>query len=110
MEGPFDAIVSNPPYVPVADIAGLQPEVRDHEPPQALAGGEDGLDVIRRLVPEAAAALGPGGWLLFEFGFGQAEGVCAIIAAEPRLDFVEIKPDLAGIPRMAVAQRRADPA
>jgi len=110
VKGPFDAVVSNPPYVPVADIAGLQPEVRDHEPPQALAGGDDGLDLIRRLVPEAAAALAPGGWLLFEFGFGQAEGVRAIIAAEPRLDFVEIKPDLAGIPRMAVAQRRADPA
>jgi len=110
VEGPFDAIVSNPPYVPVADIAGLQPEVRDHEPPQALAGGDDGLDVIRRLVPEAAAALGPGGWLLFEFGFGQAEGVRAIIAAEPQLALVEIKPDLAGIPRVAVARRRSNPA
>ena len=110
VEGPFDAIVSNPPYVPVADIAGLQPEVRDHEPPQALAGGDDGLDVIRRLVPEAASALGPGGWLLFEFGFGQAEGVRAIVAAEPTLELVELKPDLAGIPRVAVAQRRSDPA
>ena len=104
--GPFDAVVSNPPYVPEPDIAGLQPEVRDHEPLQALAGGADGLDVIRRLVPQAAAALRPGGWLVFEFGFGQAEGVRAIIAAEPRLELVAIKPDLAGIPRIAVARRR----
>ncbi len=110
VKGPFEAIVSNPPYVPVADIAGLQPEVRDHEPPHALAGGADGLGVIRRLVPEAAAALGPGGWLLFEFGFGQSEAVRAIIAAEPQLGLVEIKPDLAGIPRVAVARRRSNPA
>jgi release factor glutamine methyltransferase len=104
--GPFDAVVSNPPYVPAADIAGLQPEVRDHEPLQALTGGDDGLDVIRRLVPEAAAVLGPGGWLLFEFGFGQADAVRAIIAAEPTLELVDVRPDLAGIPRVAVARRR----
>lgn len=104
--GPFDAVVSNPPYVPEPDIPGLQPEVRDHEPLQALVGGADGLDVIRRLVPQAAAALRPGGWLVFEFGFGQADGVRAIVEAEPRLELVAIKPDLAGIPRMAVARRR----
>jgi release factor glutamine methyltransferase len=103
--GPFDAVVSNPPYVPAPDVAGLQPEIRDYEPLQALAGGPDGLDVIRRLVPEAAAALHPGGWLLFEFGFRQADGVRAIIAAEPRLELVAIREDLAGIPRVAVARR-----
>jgi release factor glutamine methyltransferase len=103
--GPFDAVVSNPPYVPATEIAGLQPEVRDYEPLQALAGGDDGLDVIRRLVPEAAAVLRPGGWLLFEFGFGQADGVRAVIGAEPRLDLAEIRDDLAGIPRVAIARR-----
>ena len=103
--GPFDAVVSNPPYVSAPDLAGLQPEVRDHEPLLALTGGLDGLDVIRRLVPDAAAVLRPGGWLLFEFGFGQAGGVRAIIAAEPRLELVALKPDLAGIPRVAVARR-----
>jgi len=103
--GPFDAVVSNPPYVPAPDIAGLQPEVRDYEPAQALSGGLDGLEVIRRLVPEGAAVLGPGGWLLFEFGFGQADGVRAIIAAEPRLELVETRLDFAGIPRVAVARR-----
>jgi release factor glutamine methyltransferase len=103
--GPFDAVVSNPPYVPAGDIAGLQPEVRDHEPRAALAGGEDGLDLIRRLVPEAAAALRPRGWLLFEFGFGQERGVRDVIAAEPRLGLVEVRADLAGIPRVLVARR-----
>jgi release factor glutamine methyltransferase len=104
--GPFDAVVSNPPYVPAPDIMGLQPEVRDYEPLPALAAGEDGLDVIRRLVPQAASVLRPGGWLLFEFGFGQAGGVRAIIAAESRLELVDVRADLAGIPRVAVAQRR----
>jgi release factor glutamine methyltransferase len=103
--GPFDAVVSNPPYVPAADIAGLQPEVRDYEPLQALTGGDDGLDMIRRLVPEAAAVLRPGGWLLFEFGFGQADAVTAVIRAEPRLNLAEIRDDLAGIPRVAVARK-----
>jgi release factor glutamine methyltransferase len=103
--GPFDAVVSNPPYVPAPDLAGLQPEVRDHEPLAALVAGHDGLGVIRRLVPEAAAVLRRGGWLLFEFGFGQADGVRAIIAAESRLELVDVRADLAGIPRVAVARR-----
>jgi release factor glutamine methyltransferase len=103
--GPFDAVVSNPPYVQAPDLSGLQPEVRDHEPILALSGGLDGLDVVRRLVPDAAAVLRQGGWLLFEFGFGQADGVRAIIAAESRLELVEVRADLAGIPRVAVARR-----
>jgi release factor glutamine methyltransferase len=107
IRGPFDAVVSNPPYVPAPDLAGLQPEVRNYEPPEALVAGDDGLDVIRRLVPDAAAALRPGGWLLVEFGFGQSENVRRIIEAEPRLALVEIRPDLAGIPRVAVARRVA---
>ena len=107
MAGPFDAVVSNPPYVPAPDIAGLQPEVRDHEPRLALTGGIDGLDVVRRLVPDAAAVLRPGGWLLFEFGFGQAGGVRAIVAAEPRAGVAwQFATDLAGIPRVAVAGKR----
>jgi release factor glutamine methyltransferase len=103
--GPFDAVVSNPPYVPEPDIAGLQPEIRNYEPLQALAAGDDGLDVIRRLVPGAAAVLRPGGWLLFEFGFGQDDAVRMIIAADPTLELVDVRPDLAGIPRVAVARR-----
>jgi release factor glutamine methyltransferase len=103
--GPFDVIVSNPPYVPSADIPTLQREVRDFEPAGALDGGPDGLDIIRRLVSEAASRLVEGGWLVFEFGFGQADGIRAIIAAEPRLALVTIRDDLAGIPRVAVARR-----
>jgi release factor glutamine methyltransferase len=103
--GPFDAVVSNPPYVPEAAITGLQPEVRDYEPLQALAGGVDGLDVIRRLVPGAAAVLRSGGWLLFEFGFGQADSVRTIIGTDRMLELVEIRADLAGIPRVAVARK-----
>ena len=105
--GLFDVIVSNPPYVPAGDLASLQPEIREFEPVGALDGGQDGLDLVRRLVPEAAARLVSGGWLAFEFGFGQSEGVRAIIANEPRLDLVDVRADLAGIPRVAVARRRA---
>jgi release factor glutamine methyltransferase len=104
-DGLFDAIVSNPPYVPAGDLASLQPEIREFEPAGALEGGLDGLDVIRRLVPEAATRLVPGGWLMFEFGFGQSEGVRAIMAGEPRLALVDLRADLAGIPRVAVARR-----
>ena len=105
--GPFHAIVSNPPYVPSGDLPSLQPEVRDHEPVGALDGGPDGLDVIRRLVPAAASCLMTGGWLLFEFSYGQVETVRALVATEPRLCLESVRDDLAGIPRVAVAQRRA---
>jgi len=72
-------IASNPPYVPSAQIAGLQPEVREHEPRAALDGGPDGLDVVRRLLPEAAEALGEGGWLVVELGEDQAPVVRRLI-------------------------------
>lgn len=104
--GPFDAVVSNPPYVPTGELERLQPEIRLYEPVSALDGGPDGLDVIRRLVPEAAGRLRPGGWLLFEFGYAQADGVREIISAAPTLEFVDLRADLAGIPRVAVARRR----
>ena len=74
----FDLIVSNPPYIPSADIAGLEPEVREHEPLGALDGGRDGLDVYRSLIPAALACLNPGGWLLVEVGIGQATAVSDI--------------------------------
>lgn len=68
----FDLLVSNPPYIPSGDIAGLQPEVRDYEPRQALDGGPDGLDFFRRLAAEAEPWLRPGGKIMLEFGDGQA--------------------------------------
>lgn len=75
----FDLIVSNPPYIPTADLDALQPEVRDHEPRQALDGGADGLDFYRRIIPEALCHLGAGGWLLLEIGIGQAADVIGLL-------------------------------
>jgi release factor glutamine methyltransferase len=102
---PVDLAVSNPPYVPAADMATLPPEVRDYEPAVALAGGADGLDVIRALVSDCNRVLAPGGWLVFEFGHGQEPGVRAAISARPRLRLVRISADLQGIPRVAAVQQ-----
>jgi len=99
--GSFDAVVSNPPYVPETDRAGLAREVREWEPEGALFAGADGLDIYRRLIPEAARVLRPGGLLAMEFGFGQAEAMRALLAGWAT---VEIHNDLAGIPRVAVAR------
>ncbi|HEY5975451.1 MAG TPA: peptide chain release factor N(5)-glutamine methyltransferase, partial [Geobacteraceae bacterium] len=77
----FDLIVSNPPYIPSADLDSLQPEVRDFEPRAALDGGADGLAFYRQIVPEAPAHLDPGGWLMVEVGIGQAEAVTALFAS-----------------------------
>lgn len=107
LNGPFDLIVANPPYVPASDAPDLQPEVREFEPAGALFAGDDGLQIIRRLVPDAAKVLAPEGLLVFEFGAGQDAQVEAIVAATPALTLLEIKHDLQDIPRTAVAQRRA---
>jgi release factor glutamine methyltransferase len=98
----FDLVVSNPPYVPTSDAPTLQKEVRDHEPAVALYGGEDGLDVYRRLIPEAARLLKPGGWLVMEFGHDSADGVRAMLGE--RWTDVELIDDLAGIPRVVAAR------
>lgn len=109
VDGLFDIVVSNPPYVASADVDGAQPDVRDFEPRLALDGGPDGLDLVRRFVPQAASHLVAGGVCLFEFGFGQADRVRAIIAAEARLVLEAIRHDYADIPRTARA-RRVEPA
>jgi len=100
----FDLVVSNPPYVRDGDRAGIQPEVR-FEPAKALYAGADGLDVVRRLVPQAAERLKPGGTLIFEIGFWQADLVSELISSAPGLRMVGLRNDLQGIPRIAVAQR-----
>jgi release factor glutamine methyltransferase len=102
LTGPFDLIVSNPPYVPLADAATLMPDVREHEPAAALFGGRDGLDVIRAVVDAAGTGLRPGGRLVMEIGAGQAARVTTLIA-EAGLALQHVRRDLAGIPRVVVA-------
>jgi release factor glutamine methyltransferase len=99
---PFDVIVSNPPYVSIYEAATLQPEVIDHEPHLALFAGPNGLDIYRRLIPQARAALRPGGLLALEFGFGQADALTALLAD---WEAVAIHDDYANIPRIALAIR-----
>jgi release factor glutamine methyltransferase len=99
----FDLIVSNPPYVRDDERATLAPDVVDYEPHGALFAGADGLDVVRRLVPEAATRLAPGGHLVMEIGAGQDREVARIVASTGRLSLVRIAPDLQGIPRVVVA-------
>ncbi len=70
-EEQFEIVVSNPPYVPLSDRASLAVEVRDYEPALALFAGDDGLEVYRRLIPAAFAALTPGGFIALEIGYGQ---------------------------------------
>ena len=100
----FDLVVSNPPYVPKADRASLSVEVREYEPAQALFAGEDGLDVYRRLIPAAHAVLAPDGYILLEIGYGQPEGVRALLAGGG-FEAIHFVPDLQGIPRVACAKR-----
>ena len=107
LDGPFDLIVANPPYVAERDRPTLQPEVVDHEPALALFAGDDGLDVIRRLLPQAETRLRPGGLLLFEFGFGQADAVMQLISRTAGLTMVALRRDLQDIPRVAVIRRSA---
>jgi release factor glutamine methyltransferase len=103
--GPAALIVSNPPYVPTADIEALEPEVRDWEPRQALDGGPDGLDVIRALLAAVPPVLAPGGWFIMEFGFGQEKAVEALVRESP-LELARIVEDLQRIPRTAVARKK----
>lgn len=102
--GPVDLIVSNPPYVPATDRDTLQPDVVRFEPPAALFGGDDGLDVIRPLIPAAREALAPHGALMLEIGMGQADGVVALLAAAGFAP-VERHRDLQGYDRILVAHQ-----
>ena len=100
----FEIIASNPPYVPNSDHALIAVEVREYEPALALFGGEDGLDIYRRLIPAAHAALIPGGFLALEIGFTQAEAIESLLASAGFAN-IEFTLDLQGIPRVASAQR-----
>lgn len=101
--GPFDGIAANLPYVPEADRASLTREVM-HDPALALFSGPDGLDLIRRFIPEAFQRLKPGGWLVLEIGIDQASQVSDILRTSG-FTSIEVKSDLSGIPRFPFAKR-----
>ncbi|MGB7761353.1 MAG: peptide chain release factor N(5)-glutamine methyltransferase [Bryobacteraceae bacterium] len=99
--GSMSLIVSNPPYVPLAQRDGLQREVRDFEPHAALFAGPSGFEIYSRIVAGAPRVLRPGGWIVMELGFGCEAGVRALLAGWPE---IEVTPDLAGIPRVIAAR------
>ena len=106
---PFDMVVANPPYLSESGAVDLSVTVREHDPERALFSGGDGLAAIRHLLDEVPAYLAPGAPFLFEFGFGQDEAVRQEIRRRAAWSFVSVEPDLAGIPRVAVARRRSVP-
>ena len=105
--GPFDLIVSNPPYIRTADIDGLAAEVRNHDPPAALDGGADGLDAYRALIPQAAPLLASGAVLVVEAGEGQSAQIQALMTAAGLMALNAPKADLAGIPRAVAGHKIA---
>lgn len=101
--GAFDVIVANPPYIRDGDGPDLAPEVRDHEPSEALFGGGDGLRDIKAIAQAATTALKPGGVLIMEIGLGQAKAVTAVLTAAGLGADLTLRRDLQGIARVAVA-------
>jgi release factor glutamine methyltransferase len=101
-EPTFDAIVSNPPYIPTVDAPALHPQVRDHEPAQALFAGPQGLDIYARLIPQAFAALKPNGLLALEIGHDQRDAIAVLLHDWREVEFLA---DLQQIPRVALARR-----
>jgi release factor glutamine methyltransferase len=104
LEGVFDAIVANPPYIASADMAGLPSEVRDYDPPLALDGSADGLAAYRAIAADLPRLLPSGGFFAAEIGAGQEKAVAGIISAAG-LVIDDVVPDLAGIPRCVMARR-----
>jgi release factor glutamine methyltransferase len=102
LEGPWDLILSNPPYIGADEIAGLAPEVRDWEPRGALTPGADALAAYRQIAPSAARRLAPGGRLIVEIGAGQGPAVAAILA-EAGLSDIAVRPDMDGRDRIVAA-------
>ena len=104
--GLFDAVVSNPPYVPAADCETTMPEVARFDPRSALDGGADGLDIVRRLIARSPDHLHPGGLLALEIGIDQAAAVKALLTDDGRYEQIEISRDLAGIERVVLARTK----
>jgi len=105
--GPFDFIVSNPPYVSYAETSQLQREVREHEPHVALFAGDDGLAPYRRLIPSAEQTLRPGGYLTMEIGFGMESRALGLF--DERWEKLPTGADLQGIPRIVCARLKSGP-
>jgi release factor glutamine methyltransferase len=105
VEGPFDLITANPPYVKDGDKPGLARGVR-HEPDVALFGGAEGLRDITGVLKAASVLLAPHGWLIMEFGYGQEPEVEVLVGAQPALRLDRVQSDLQGIARTAIIQRR----
>jgi release factor glutamine methyltransferase len=103
LKGPFDLVVSNPPYVRRSDIATLQPEVRLFDPARALDGGDDGLHGYRAITTDAGRLLAPGGLIVVELGAGQANTVATLFSAAG-LAVESPCPDLSGVPRALLAR------
>lgn len=103
----FDAIVSNPPYIPSRDIEDLQVEVRSHEPALALDGGEDGYDCYRKLVDQAHVYLKDGGLLAFETGHDQARTIGEMMKVSGWYEDITVVEDLAGVERVVLGKKRA---
>ena len=99
----FERVLSNPPYVPLEDLATLAAEVREHEPHSALFAGRDGLEIYRRLIPAAREHLVAGGWLLLEIGYGQQPALHSLLEVSGYAQ-IHFLPDYQGIPRVACAQ------
>lgn len=104
VDGTFDAVVSNPPYVKDEHKALVQRAVVKYEPHVALFGGADGLNGLRSVLDGAGQRLVPGGWVIMEFGDGQDDDVRELVGRYPRYRLLDIKEDLQGIPRTAVVQ------
>ncbi|RCL87137.1 MAG: peptide chain release factor N(5)-glutamine methyltransferase [Hyphomonas sp.] len=101
--GAADLIISNPPYIVSAEMAGLMPEVRDHDPAAALDGGPDGLNAYREIVGLAAGRMKPGGWLVFEIGYDQRLSVGALLETAG-FEAITCLKDLGGNDRAIAAQ------
>jgi release factor glutamine methyltransferase len=104
LRDPFDLVVANPPYIPHPDLAGLAPEVRDHDPPHALDGGADGLAAYRAIAGDASRLLGPGGALVVEIGAGQQRDVERTLT-QGGLAIDAVRHDLSGLARAIAAVR-----
>jgi len=106
-EPAFDFVISNPPYVSIAEMDSLSPEVREHEPHLALVSGETGTDAIARLIPQAATRLRGGGWLMIELSPMIHQRVIELFSQNGQYESISTVKDLAGLERIICARRRS---